>query len=158
MSSFDNREEWDELFDFGKTIELIDKDLEIAYSYVALKTVWPLVPRDMVVAGRTIREPNGSIWLISTSVDHPSYPPSINGDFVRCIIHFSGTAIIPLTSDSCKVVTSSASNPGGSIPQWASNAAALKSPLIIAAVRDYLRKNPKKVLEVRDLFILYFHF
>ncbi len=144
------RSGWDELFDFGRDLEVLDEELKLVCSHMAFKAPWPVTPRDLVVAGRTIVQDDGSIWLISCSVDHPAMPVSSNGSFIRAHLEFGGTVIFPIDEQSCRVVYVVASDPKGTIPKWLVNAMNEKSPLCLAVIRDYIKSHPQVQQEVQQ--------
>jgi hypothetical protein len=142
FSTLAGRHEWDEMYDNGRELGVVDEALTISAAYLKFKAPWPVTPRDMVVAGRTVTKDHGSVWLISTSVEHADAPVDAgNASVIRAQLLFGGTVLYPIDSQSCRVVCVSSSDPKGSLPTWAVNASNVKQPLCIAAVRSHLRKN-----------------
>ena len=51
---------------------MVDEELRISATHMKLKAPWPVAARDFVIAGRAVTRDDGSMWLVSTSVEHPS--------------------------------------------------------------------------------------
>ncbi len=59
------------------------------------------------------RSPDGSILVISTSIEHPAAIKADTGGFVRATLKFGCTVLSPLDAHSCRVTYLLASDPRG---------------------------------------------
>ena len=77
------RDYWDELYDHGHTVEVLDKNTFI--SYLALKSSLLVTPRDIVLIARTKPLEDGSTIIYCRSVKHPNVPvldTHVRGGFI----------------------------------------------------------------------------
>jgi hypothetical protein len=100
--NIDHRSEWDENWRHGVLLQRFENGVE------CLHNMWKspsslITARDVVSARRVIRKPDGSIWYLACSVDHPQAPPPDTGGYVRANLKFDGTIITPIDADSCRV-------------------------------------------------------
>ena len=70
FSDLKDRKQWDDMFESGADIETIDESLSIVCTYFKMKAPMFITARDLLAAGRTLYQPDGSIWMVSCSVEH----------------------------------------------------------------------------------------
>lgn len=139
------RPHWDEMFKKGGVVKKVDKVTSIVYE--ALKAPWPVSARDYVLLVRSTKLSDGSIFVYSRSLDENLVPEE--KQFVRANMIYSALHIQPLTSSSCRVTYSLASDPRGSLPKYLINLSNVKQPLCIAAVADLIRRSPRMVHAIK---------
>jgi hypothetical protein len=154
FNSPDWRSQWDGMFDKGEKVEILDQFTSIGYN--SFKAPWPVSGRDFTALGRSVILPPsavpgldastgtiGAVFTFSTNIESPKKPPQKG--LVRGILHFCGLWIeaVPGNPNRSKVIYCLGSDPMGSIPKSIVNAANVKQPLCVAAVRNVLLKNPK---------------
>ncbi|KAK9760632.1 hypothetical protein K7432_015161 [Basidiobolus ranarum] len=141
------RQTWDDTFDTGMVLEVLDNGFTIAHQFV--KGLFPLKARDLVTITCTYASasPTSTIYFSSTSVP---FSPNIINTHVR--------ANLPLYGWTCELVDpyqTSTNYPipstrvsiyalldlGGSVPSSLSNMVTPKLPKHILNVENYLKNN-----------------
>lgn len=89
FSSFGHRRLWDDSFEEGRIVARHDPLTQI--HYLSFKSPWPIQDRDFVIISRTVYMEDGSLLLISTSVEHNECP--LNSNLTRCDLFFGAVRI-----------------------------------------------------------------
>jgi len=166
FNSPDWRSQWDGMYAKGEKIEVLDQFTSITYS--AFAAPWPVSGRDFCALGRTVLLPSkesegeatanaGSssstypvhtVFTFSINIDHPNCPP--RKPFVRGELMFCGVWVEAVEGqpNRSKVIYTLGSDPKGSIPKGIVNAANVKQPLCISAIRKLLKEKPNIRKEV----------
>jgi START domain/Integral peroxisomal membrane peroxin len=138
FTNFDIKHLWDEMFDFGRVLEIVN--LRIRISYSAMKAPWPVTPRDVVVIGRSVTLPDGARMIYSCSCEHPDAP--VVKKYVRSILSYGVIHLVPVSANETKVTYSIGADPKGSLPAMIVNAVNTKQPLTVAKIRKLIETRP----------------
>jgi len=98
---------------------------------------------------RSLYLPNGHIWVISTSIEHPQTP--VTEKYVRAKLLFAISHFEPLSASSCRVTYSVALNPMGNVPVFVVNLLSTAQPLCIAHVRKFIIDHPESLVIAQQL-------
>ena len=113
------------------------------------KAIWPTAGRDLSMVHRSLYLPNGHIWVISTSIEHPQTP--VTEKYVRAKLLFAISHFEPLSASSCRVTYSVALNPMGNVPVFVVNLLSTAQPLCIAHVRKFIIDHPESLVIAQQL-------
>ena len=97
--------------------------------------------RDIISISRVIAKPDGSLWTVSCSYSHTSMPEQ--DGVIRAKLLFGGNVITPMGENQCMVTYLLASDPCGSLPEFALAIAAVSQPKCIAVIRNFIKNNSK---------------
>jgi hypothetical protein len=121
------------------TSELLKKisDNEFHAYYVA-SAPWPVSNRDIVIHYKIKKEANGNYTIISNAI--PNEIPKKPG-LVRIPKSFSTWEFIAQKDGTTKIIYTSLSEPGGSVPEWLANSSATDTPFnTVAALKAKVEK------------------
>eukprot|EP00002_Diphylleia_rotans_P012811 TRINITY_DN2500_c0_g1_i2.p1 TRINITY_DN2500_c0_g1~~TRINITY_DN2500_c0_g1_i2.p1 ORF type:complete len:963 (+),score=192.46 TRINITY_DN2500_c0_g1_i2:52-2940(+) len=148
VRNLDARKKWDEMFQEGDLVEVIDKSTRVLH--LRFKSVWPTAPRDMCLIEHAKEEEDGTFIVVSTSIRHAQVPA--NPNFVRGDLQCGGWILAPIAGkpNATKATYVVQVDPCGSIPLFVINMMATKQPLCIAAVRKCVEKEPHLITQVEE--------
>eukprot|EP00825_Cyclidium_porcatum_P033186 TRINITY_DN3524_c0_g1_i1.p1 TRINITY_DN3524_c0_g1~~TRINITY_DN3524_c0_g1_i1.p1 ORF type:complete len:244 (-),score=52.29 TRINITY_DN3524_c0_g1_i1:161-892(-) len=139
ISDLNRRGQYDEIFDSGKVLEDIHKQLKIIY--IKNKGKLLVSGRDFVQLSYS-EVANGVYYSVSQSIDYPQVPPAKG--LVRADLRYGCWMIKPLTKDSCNVVFSVNIDIKGSVPDALKNHVLNLQTEKVGIIREYLEKANKK--------------
>lgn len=96
LTNDDRMGEFDDMFDHYKFIKRIDA--QTAIRRICFAPMWPTAARDFIVCTTWRELDDGSVLIISTSVDDDTYYPQQRG-FVRGTVQLSGYRVEPYRPD-----------------------------------------------------------
>ncbi|EPZ35176.1 START domain-containing protein [Rozella allomycis CSF55] len=137
------RPKWDELCEFARVVEEVDKFTRIVY--VRMKPVWPTSARDVVLLSHVTKLPDGRLLNVTKSITHPDCPDLSSEGIVRMEAGIAGQICIKSTSNRCKLIQIADGDLGGWIPKSVIKFVATKAlPNSFKAVNKILCKIEQK--------------
>ena len=131
-----NHKTWMHRISTSKLLKKLNENEFHAY-YIA-SAPWPVSNRDAVVHYKIQKEDSGNYIIVATGI--PSEMPEVKG-LVRIPKLFATWEFLKQPNGTTKIIYTSLSEPGGSIPEWLANSGATDTPFnTVAALRAKVEK------------------
>jgi len=149
FSDMVHRVKWDPMVESSRDLEDIDRLTHIAYAM--FKAPWPVSKREVIVLGRSQREPDGSFLSYAISIPYDTLPVSPGS--VRAKLVYSTVMVTPLVSGrdagKCRVTFASCSDPLGHLPHMLVDATSVRECLDIQLAATALEEQPALRAEIQ---------
>lgn len=136
FKDIENHKTWMHRISTSQLLKKVNEN-EFQVYYIA-SAPWPVSNRDIVVYYNIKKEANGNYTIISTGT--PNEIPKKSG-LVRITKSYSTWELIEQKDGNTKIVYTSLSEPGGSLPEWLVNSSATDTPFnTVAALKAKVEK------------------
>jgi len=136
FKDIENHKTWMHRISTSQLLKKVNEN-EFQVYYIA-SAPWPVSNRDIVVHYNIKKEANGNYTIISTGT--PNEIPKKSG-LVRITKSYSTWELIEQKDGNTKIVYTSLSEPGGSLPEWLVNSSATDTPFnTVAALKAKVEK------------------
>jgi hypothetical protein len=138
INDWDSYPQW--VYKCGKSSTIKRISETEAFHYQTVVAPWPVDNRDIVVLVKITQDPATKIVKI-ISVSKPDLIPPVK-DHVRIIEFNASWTLIPQKDGSVDVIYQLLVNPGGSVPAWLVNLAAVDGPFETSVkLREWVKKE-----------------
>ena len=142
FSDIGHRIQWDPMVASCRDVEDIDRLTHVAYAL--FKAPWPVSKREVILLGRSQREPHGSFMSYAVSIPYGALP--VSADAVRANVLYTAVLVTPLTggreAGQCRVTFVSCSDPMGYVPHMLVDATSVRECLDIQLAATALEAQP----------------
>eukprot|EP00471_Norrisiella_sphaerica_P012299 CAMPEP_0184500078 /NCGR_PEP_ID=MMETSP0113_2-20130426/43586_1 /TAXON_ID=91329 /ORGANISM="Norrisiella sphaerica, Strain BC52" /LENGTH=812 /DNA_ID=CAMNT_0026888291 /DNA_START=147 /DNA_END=2585 /DNA_ORIENTATION=+ len=149
VTGFEYMNLWDKQFDRGRILQMFpDVEQERKIVYMRYKAPWPVSQRDFVNISEIRVRADGSRRVIATEYKHKDGPEESR--IVRAKLMYGGWEFQAKgDGNECTATYITAMDPRGTLPTWLVNQVANDTPMCLAAIRDFIDRNPDKVEKLR---------
>jgi hypothetical protein len=113
-------------------------------AFAMFKAPWPVSKREVILLGRSQREPDGSFLSYASSIPYDALPVSPGA--VRANLLYSAVMVTPLTSGKdagkCRVTFASCTDPMGYVPHMLVDATSVRECMDIQLAATALEEQP----------------